>query len=692
MPDIEITKLKIRRGTESQRLSVIFEQGELGYTIDTKRLYIGDGALYGGTNVSPRIHSINASYSSTVGVINDLLYKDGRLLQLSATDYSSADSWAYVGPKVDNITIALSSWGSVYNLALIQSGIIVLSALTNTGNGISVNTDNSTISVDLNNNLYVLKNGITDAQIANNAVVSYKISSDALATLGGINITSGKLTLSPTRGLTINSSNNLQVAYDNTLTVNNSNQLTVVPANNVLSLCVGPGLSGAHSFIKNDNRLNQVYSVGLQTNGNLGAGVLLSPLILPQVATFTTNHAKLVRLYSRLYNTFVIDLSGYVYATGLNENYQIGLQNTATKSTFTNLLLSGTNAPLSAVHTLAISNSVSTLSATVFAVTSASKVYGWGGNESGQLGVYNTTSVRQPILIHSLSSVNVNKVWVVGCSEGTTAYAKTSAGLVYSAGSNTAGQLANNLGTGATSTAFTLVSTISGVDNIFAVGEYRNNSVWFVKQGAVWGSGFNTLSSPLGCPSTSTITSVAALTALSGTDRYVTNIVGYTNGEDRTMFALTSSNQLFGWGANNNGQLGLGTYHGLKEPTFIADKIYGVDVGGAGTEVTTIVLSADGLYACGNNSFGVCGVGVTTSPINTFTKVLLPANVGRGDIAEFKINNLGNISTNSGIAYTLQVLLTSGKLLTCGYDSSRYSLLGTNITPQSLYIPTEIKL
>lgn len=48
MPDTEIVKLRVRRGEDSQRRKIILEQGELGYTTDTKRLWVGDGILSGG--------------------------------------------------------------------------------------------------------------------------------------------------------------------------------------------------------------------------------------------------------------------------------------------------------------------------------------------------------------------------------------------------------------------------------------------------------------------------------------------------------------------------------------------------------------------------------------------------------------------------------------------------------------------
>ena len=44
--------LRLRRGTEAERVSVIFQEGELVYVTDTKDLYSGDGVTPGGIKVS----------------------------------------------------------------------------------------------------------------------------------------------------------------------------------------------------------------------------------------------------------------------------------------------------------------------------------------------------------------------------------------------------------------------------------------------------------------------------------------------------------------------------------------------------------------------------------------------------------------------------------------------------------------
>jgi len=48
MANISIVKLKVRRGSDAQRKTIVLDQGEIGYTLDTRRLFVGDGSTFGG--------------------------------------------------------------------------------------------------------------------------------------------------------------------------------------------------------------------------------------------------------------------------------------------------------------------------------------------------------------------------------------------------------------------------------------------------------------------------------------------------------------------------------------------------------------------------------------------------------------------------------------------------------------------
>ena len=53
--------LRLRRGTDAERLAITPVAGELVYTTDTKRVYVGDGSTVGGLPIDANaIQSIDS--------------------------------------------------------------------------------------------------------------------------------------------------------------------------------------------------------------------------------------------------------------------------------------------------------------------------------------------------------------------------------------------------------------------------------------------------------------------------------------------------------------------------------------------------------------------------------------------------------------------------------------------------------
>jgi len=70
-----ISRIKeIRKGKDSQRTKVIFEEGEPVYITDKDRLYVGDNTTYGGINSSTKNHTVEENIIPEHGVLFDLLY------------------------------------------------------------------------------------------------------------------------------------------------------------------------------------------------------------------------------------------------------------------------------------------------------------------------------------------------------------------------------------------------------------------------------------------------------------------------------------------------------------------------------------------------------------------------------------------------------------------------------------------
>jgi hypothetical protein len=62
--------LQIRRGIESQRTGVIFDEGEISWTTDTKKLYVGDGTTAGGINVVASAAGTGLTWDSGTQTLN----------------------------------------------------------------------------------------------------------------------------------------------------------------------------------------------------------------------------------------------------------------------------------------------------------------------------------------------------------------------------------------------------------------------------------------------------------------------------------------------------------------------------------------------------------------------------------------------------------------------------------------------
>ena len=59
--------LRIRRGTEAQRTSIVFDSGELVATTDKFRLFVGDGITAGGRNIAEQLAGTNITFNQTTG-------------------------------------------------------------------------------------------------------------------------------------------------------------------------------------------------------------------------------------------------------------------------------------------------------------------------------------------------------------------------------------------------------------------------------------------------------------------------------------------------------------------------------------------------------------------------------------------------------------------------------------------------
>lgn len=138
MANIEITENSIvrslvRKGSDSDRLQVVLEEGELGYSTDKERLYAGDGITLGGKPVSikflgnqesfPNVASLNpepgdyfklgtgiyARNSDGSGNLNDVTGYTSIGISASVGNGLEIDSSSNINVLVDNNTIEIAN-------------------------------------------------------------------------------------------------------------------------------------------------------------------------------------------------------------------------------------------------------------------------------------------------------------------------------------------------------------------------------------------------------------------------------------------------------------------------------------------------------------------------------------------------------------------------------------------------------
>lgn len=96
---IYISKIKLRRGSDSQRSLITPEEGEVIYTIDTKRVFVGDGYTAGGNVIGTKYHVPVTSFPPSNGITGDVVTYNNATWQLTGTDTTNSAHWGRIDTK-----------------------------------------------------------------------------------------------------------------------------------------------------------------------------------------------------------------------------------------------------------------------------------------------------------------------------------------------------------------------------------------------------------------------------------------------------------------------------------------------------------------------------------------------------------------------------------------------------------------
>ena len=391
---------------------------------------------------------------------------------------------------------------------------------------------------------------------------------------------------------------------------------------------------------------------------------------------------------------FVLLEDGRLYTWGYNSAGQCGLGHTNTV----------------AIPTLAATNVIDAYShpsqgeygvndSRLF-ILKSDGLYAAGYNAGGQLGVGDTATKSSFTKCTVFTSgAQIKKVYPIGCTSGYT-FVLTTDGKIYFAGTNNTGVCGDD--TTANKTSFTDVTSYwagvsSDVKDIKVVGgsRYYDNADGGSQPSAIMlitlsddstiikACGNNQWGQLGDGTTTQRTTPVTPLNVPGGS---IIDIAGFGS-SPLTVQALASNGDLWAWGYNGQGQVGDGTTTNRTTPIVVTTGVQKLFSDGMtsyfwGYNTQSFIRKADGLYACGMNDEGYCGLGHTTNPITTHTKVslYLTSDEYVDDIGHYTTYNAGRII----IAVT-----NKGNLFAWGYNGD-YGVGGN--TTNKVLVPIQFTI
>jgi alpha-tubulin suppressor-like RCC1 family protein len=324
-----------------------------------------------------------------------------------------------------------------------------------------------------------------------------------------------------------------------------------------------------HSLvIKSDDTL---WSFGFNGYGQLGNNSLTNRVAPAEVHNITTVKA----IAAGQHFSLALKTDGTVMSFGVNSVGQLG------DNTTTNRSIPVQVNSLTGVTALSAGNDHG------LAIKQDGKLWAWGGNHLMQLGCGDTQQRSHPVPLDNLH----NLIAIAGSDNHQLAL-KTD-GTVVAWGMNLYGQLGDN-----TRVDKSTPVPVQNLNNIIAIAAGENHSIALKGDGSVWVWGDNSSGQLGNSSSGGYITTPMQVSNL-------TNIKAIAT-KHRHNLALKTDGSLWGWGANNAGQLGIGTTTNSNVPVQISS-ITAVTAISAGTNHSLAVKQDGSTWAWGNNNDGQLG-------------------------------------------------------------------------------------
>ena len=409
----------------------------------------------------------------------------------------------------------------------------------------------------------------------------------------------------------------------------------------------------------------------------LATFMVVTPMV-PTKPVYANAHNSIA---AGIFHSIFLGPGGQVYSWGQSSYGQLGLGETNDRTS--PVAISRANFPDSPTIT-----ALSAGNNHAIALSSDGKLYSWGQSSYGQLGIDDTNEKTSPVAV-STAHLAENLTFSAIAAGSSHSIALGSDGNLYSWGRNTKGQLGtddveNKFLPVAVSTAhlaenLTFSAIAAGGSHSVALGSDGNLYSWGWNSSGQLGTGGNTDTSIPVAVSTGEVQANSTFSAISATGN--------------NSMAIASDGNLYSWGANSRGQLGVGDNEPKSSPA-------AVDLPGnltviavtAGYEFSMAIASDGKLYSWGSNSSGALGIGVLSfiNGVYTNTNKNSPVAVSTASFPA----NLTFSAIGAG-AYHSIALAADGDLYSWGNNQKGQLGVGDNATKSSpaqvllpLLIPT----
>ena len=336
-------------------------------------------------------------------------------------------------------------------------------------------------------------------------------------------------------------------------------------------------------ILKNDG---SVWSCGDNEYGQLGLGNTTTKHTFTQVTTNINNDVK--QIFCGYDFTFILKNDGSVWSCGYNYNGQLGLNDYNNRYIFTQV-------------TTNINNDVKQIACgfnQTFIIKNDGSVWSCGLNEQGQLGLNDKTNRKT--FTQVTTNIN-NDVKQIACSLHYTFILKND-GSVWSCGYNDYGQL--GLGDTTKRNIFTKITTNINNDVKQIYCGYLHTFI-LKNDGSVWSCGRN-ISGQLGLNDTTYRNTFTQVTTNINND-----IKQIACGRYHT-FILKNDGSVWSCGYNNNGELGLNDKTNRLTFTKVTTNVSDVKQIACGDYHSFILKNDGSVWSCGLNTYGQLGLGNTS--------------------------------------------------------------------------------